>query len=122
MKASISTELRSYEDLEGEAGLLVIDGKVFAAATPEQAFGQWLALTEWLAAEMTPSRAWQALHTAVAHGRVAVTADARHDELPDYTSAATVLGIVKETLGADAWAKVRQAVADQMLGKRPASG
>lgn len=117
IKARLVTDLRDTGEIEAEAALLIADDKVFAAADEAQAFALWVRLTEWLATHAQPSRAWQVLLRAAADGRVAQQAAARAAVAPDYTDASTVLNIVKEELGADAYAKVRQAIADRLLGK-----
>ncbi len=105
-------------DVEGETALVVAGDQVVSACSSEdEAFDLWLTVTEWLATHANPSRRWQALLTALAHGRAARTADRRSHSLPDYTSASTVLEVIKETEGPDAYARVRKAVADRMLGR-----
>lgn len=106
-------------ELEPAAALLVTDKAVHAACASEQeAFDLWLRLTEWLTSPKvsTPSVRWRALLVALAHGRNAKRVGHRHDALPDYSSADTVLAILKETEGPEVAERVRRAIVDRMRG------
>jgi hypothetical protein len=117
VRAHIASDLRDSGEIESEAAILVTPDKVIVAASEAEAFKLWLALTAYLAESLKPSRQWQALHVALAHGRAAELADAQAQAQPDYTSASTVLDLVKEIAGPDVYAKVRQGTVDRMLGR-----
>jgi hypothetical protein len=105
-------------DVSGEAAsaILIADGAVSVACEPDQAFDLWLVLSEWMAEHLPPSPRWVAANTAVAHARSAkAIAASQHPR--DMSSASSMLELAKEVLGADAYAKLRKAAADRMLGR-----
>jgi hypothetical protein len=120
VRARIASDLRDSGELQSSAAILVTPDKVIVAASETEAFALWLSLTAYLAEKLKPSRQWQALHVALAHGRTAMDADVRAQAQPDFTSSTTVLELVKEIAGADVYAKVRQGLVDRML-RRPGS-
>lgn len=119
IKARLEHPQRTVE-LEPDSAILIADGKVHAACKGEiEAFDLWFAFTEWLSRpEVTnPSARWQVYLVALAHGRNAKQQSKLREAMPDYTSATTVLELAKEVLGPDAFAKLRQAMVDGMLGR-----
>jgi len=116
VRARLADPIRDSGDIEAEAAVLVADGKVYAGATPEDAFEQWLALTKWLIEKMQPSALWQALIIAQRHAEVARGDHGRARAGAPIMTPTTVLEVAKAKLGADVYAKLRAACVDWLRG------
>ena len=65
---------------------------------------------------MQPSAKWRSLIVALRHAEAALTDDRRSKVAP-ILDASRVLDITKSKLGADAYAQLRQALVDEMMGR-----
>lgn len=103
---------------QAEAAVLIADGTIYVAATPEQAFDLMIALAEWCTRMLPPSLRWQTAFRVLYYGRHAQAGDRRRrGPWNDMTSASAMLEVVRDVLGPDAWTKVRDAAARRMMGR-----
>lgn len=116
VRARIADDLRDTGELAADAAVLVADGKVYPACTPDAAFDLWMTYTRWLAEKMQPSARWQALLVGLRHAEVAVADDRRSAAAP-IMNASRVLEVAKAKLGPDVYAKLRQALVAEMMGR-----
>ena len=106
---------RTHEG-DGEACVLVVDGRLVLAASPVAAFDALVvAATELKHKLPKGSQRSAAAHQFAAYGRHAVNGD-RTTRGPrgSVMSASALIDVVAETLGADAAEQVRRAAAERM--------
>lgn len=114
------TDRETGRTIEGEAAsaVLIVDGQPYCAATPEEGYDAWVALGGLLVEHMPRSAKWQAVCVGLRHAQAASSLDRRRQaDARAITSASDMLEIVRAELGEDAWARVRKAAADRLLGR-----
>jgi hypothetical protein len=112
-------ELQRTAEGEADAAILIADGQAYTAADEDGAWRQFVALAEFLTKHLQPSSRWQVCCLVLAHAQAAESLDRRSTIMPRQLNSPTdMLELVREELGDDAWARVRQLAADRMTGRR----